>query len=297
MVPFKKAVHKTFYTPAKGVMSHYLEEISKYKILPEQEIRKLVELAKKGDRKAIATIVNANQRFVLSVAKTYSKGDEKLLSDLISEGNIGLITSIEYYNKNYGVNFLTHAVYWIKKYILFYVWDTNMQVKTTNRTKTAKVKSITNNFFMIEGRYPTPDEILDILEEKHKIKINNECDVYQLDLYSIDNIKDPNDDSVDFFNYYAEKMNNCDDEITPINDYETQTENDYSKALISKTIGVLNARELNIVKMLYGISNTEKQNIEDIAKKMNLTTEAIRTINKRALNKMKTQLKTHSQFI
>ena len=95
----------------------YLKEINKIPLLNHEEETELAIKAKNGDKAAKDKIVNANLRFVINVAKKYqNRGLE--LGDLISEGNIGLLTAIEKFDVTKGYHFISYAVWWIRQTIL-----------------------------------------------------------------------------------------------------------------------------------------------------------------------------------
>ena len=96
------------------VLSIYLEQINKIPMLSYEEEYELALKAKSGDKKAFDRIINANLRFVVSVAKKY-KGQGMALSDLINEGNIGLITALEKFEPEKGYHFISYAVWWIRQ--------------------------------------------------------------------------------------------------------------------------------------------------------------------------------------
>ena len=99
------------------VLSIYLEQINKIPMLSYEEEYELALKAKSGDKKAFDRIINANLRFVVSVAKKY-KGQGMALSDLINEGNIGLITALEKFEPEKGYHFISYAVWWIRQSIM-----------------------------------------------------------------------------------------------------------------------------------------------------------------------------------
>lgn len=79
----EKRVFNTYYTSTDGSLGYYLNEISKYKILPDYETKKEILKAQKGDKRASDKVVNSNQRFIFSIAKRFCNGDKDLLKDLI----------------------------------------------------------------------------------------------------------------------------------------------------------------------------------------------------------------------
>ena len=99
------------------VLSIYLKEINKVPLLTREEEIELCEKAKKGDKAAKDKIIKANLRFVVKVAKKYQNHGLDL-TDLISEGNIGLITAIEKFEPERGYHFISYAVWWINQSIL-----------------------------------------------------------------------------------------------------------------------------------------------------------------------------------
>ena len=110
---------KTF-TPVyddENVLNLYLKEINKIPLLSREEENELALKAKAGDKAAKDKIVSANLRFVVNVAKKYqSHGLD--LTDLISEGNIGLLTAIDHFDVEKGYHFISYAVWWIRQAIL-----------------------------------------------------------------------------------------------------------------------------------------------------------------------------------
>ena len=287
-----KRVHNTYYTSNNGAVGSYLSDISKYKILSDNEIKNEIVKAKKGDKKAIERIVNCNQRFVFSLAKRFSNGNNELLMDLINEANIGLINSIKYFDLKKNNYFLTYSVFWMQRQIYLYLTFTNPMVKITNKSKTTKVSEIKNQFYLKNGRTPTSEEIINELKNKHDIDILNKSDLYQCSTTSIDeHFSDEKNDE-----FSPNLINNFEVNSNMINDYEIQSENEYSKSLISNSIGILNDREKKVVEMLYGIGDYRGYEIQEVACKLGITKEAVRLINKRALEKLKEEI-TVKQFV
>lgn len=286
----EKRVSNTYFTNNNGSLGHYLTDISKYKVLSDVEIRKLLYKTRRGDEKALTDIVNSNQRFVFSLSKRFSNGDDSLLLDLINEANIGLITAVKRFNPKQDNKFLTYAVYWMQRQIFLYLTFVNPIVKVSNKAKTTRVSDIKNRFLMINGRNPTTDEILNELENKFGIELINESDVYQISTTSIDNIgsNESNDDIMSIFTNNIE--NNETPDITSNNIFDDNINNDYSKTLISNSIGVLTEKEKNVIKLLYGIDNYREYEVQEVADKMGISKEGVRLINKRALEKLKDEI-------
>lgn len=283
-----KRVCSTYYTSNIGTLGSYLNDISKYKILSDKEIKDELVKAKNGDEEAIKKIVNSNQRFVFSLAKRFSNGNNELLSDLINEANIGLINSIKFFDLKKNNFFLTYSVYWMQRQIYLYLTFINPIIKVSNKAKTSKVSEIRNKFYLLNGRNPTSEEIITELKDVYDIDILNESDIYQFNVTSIDNptITENYDD---FSSFYVSN-GNSDQEIISNNECERSFDNDYSKSLISNSIGILTDREKNVIELLYGIGSYREYEIQEVAQKLGITKEAVRLINKRALEKLKEEI-------
>ena len=113
----KELSNASYLDSDNEVLSIYLEQINKIPMLSYEEEYELALKAKNGDKRAFDRIINANLRFVVSVAKKY-RGQGLPLSDLINEGNIGLITALEKFEPEKGYHFISYAVWWIRQSIM-----------------------------------------------------------------------------------------------------------------------------------------------------------------------------------
>src|SRR5882672_403814 len=110
-------ITKSITTRESPSLEKYLQEISKVELLSTDEEVRLAKLIKKGDKTALDRLVKANLRFVVSVAKQF-QGQGLSLADLINEGNIGLIQSVQRYDDTRGFKFISFAVWWIRQGII-----------------------------------------------------------------------------------------------------------------------------------------------------------------------------------
>lgn len=293
-----KRVSNTYYTPNSGSLTQYLDDISKYQILSDAETKKLLSKARRGDKFASDKIINCNQRFVFSLAKRFSNGDVNLLSDLVNEANIGLIISVERFNPKNDNKFLTYAVYWMQRQIFLYLTFTNPMVKVSNKAKTTRVSEIKNRFLMVNGRNPTSDEILDELQTKFGIELLNESDIYQITTTSLDS-PSITENYDDFSSFFSASQTDDREGVSVIsqNSYDNDIEDNYSKMLISSSIGVLSEKEKRVIELLYGIGDYREYEVQEVADKMGITKEGVRLINKRALGKLKEEISVKQEII
>ena len=143
-------------------LSRYFADIRKYPTLTKEEEKELVIKiqAPGGDRKAMEKLVNANLRFVVSVAKNY-QGQGVPLLDLISEGNAGLIEAANRFDVSRDMKFISYAVWWIRIKIFTNMdWNNRVIQLPANRTLlVTKVKRVVLEMEQRLGRYPTIDEL------------------------------------------------------------------------------------------------------------------------------------------
>ena len=120
--------NKRFIETSEESISNYLKEVRKIDLLTPQEEVDLAKKIIKGDKKALDRLVNANLRFVISVAKEY-QGQGVPLVDLINEGNYGLIKAAKRFDHTKGFRFISYAVWWVKQSVLQSLCETSRTVR------------------------------------------------------------------------------------------------------------------------------------------------------------------------
>jgi RNA polymerase primary sigma factor len=252
------------------IMDAYYNDIRKYPQMSRATEIEVFNRLKNGDEKAREEIINANLRFVVSVAKKYVRKDEDL-PDFINEGNIGLMEAIEKFDLERDVKFITFAVHYIEKKICEYQLDQPM-IYQTNLNKTVYLLSkIKAKFLQQEMREPTSQEIIEILRNEYETEIFDEKDVYNLTIDSLDmNI----DDDVDGF-----QINNEFDKKYYLNNYiESEIDKQYNKDYINKLMFILTNIERDIIKLYFGIGIDKDYTISEISNITGYVPERIRQI-------------------
>src|SRR4051812_27903261 len=146
-------------------LDKYLSEIGRVELITAEEEVKLARRIKQGDAMALETLTKANLRFVVSVAKQY-QNQGLTLSDLINEGNLGLIKAAQRFDETRGFKFISYAVWWIRQSIMQALAEQSRIVRLPlNRVGT--INRISKAFSDLEQKYqrePTPEELAEVLE-------------------------------------------------------------------------------------------------------------------------------------
>jgi RNA polymerase primary sigma factor len=250
-------------------ISKYFKDVRKSVVLTQNEEISLAKRIKNGDNKAIEELVNANLKFVISIAKEY-QGQGLALSDLISEGNYGLVKAATRFDYKRGFRFISYAVWWVKQSIIQGLNDNARVVRLPANVinKISKLNKEIAKFEHINEREPIFGEIVD--EE-----------------VSVELLRYPKCASLNEF------INEDGDELIELIPGEEQQEDKIEvderiKKQLGKTLSVLDERERNIVECYFGIdTDCEPMTLEAIGEKYSLTKERIRQIKEKAIRKLR----------
>ena len=263
------------YTDANDeLLSSYLKEISKYKILDSSEVAILISKAQQGDEKARDKIITSNLRFVVTIAKRYQNRGISLM-DLISAGVEGLIKSISKYDPNKGTVFLTYAGWWIKQciYNTIYSHGDLIRLPISQRLLVIKILDTTNEYVQKHSRNPSAEELSELTG----------IDVSQINYLSQFSNKIL---SVDDYIGDGEGNQLCD--IIP--DNEPLLDDQINKKLVlsnlNKMLNVLSDREHDLIRMYFGIG-MDPIDPDYISTMFGVGRERIRQMKESALGKLK----------
>ena len=274
------------YFERTDTLRRYYDDIRKYKPLSLEKERDLIyqyhttqnNIEKKKIRN---TILCANQRFVLGVARRWATNDNIL--DIISEANIGMMEAIEEYDVKQNVKFITFAVYYIRRAINTYMMKNNCMVKKNNLAKTYHlVSQVTNAFLQKEMRQPTAEEIIEVLEKDYGVVVKDVNDILSIQMSSIDEDVDGNEDDMNIstilaFNDISASENMC----------EKENEKEFAKKMTQSVLKKLKPIEQEVVKYIFGIGHDREYELQEIGEKLNFSSERIRQIKINALEKMR----------
>ena len=253
----------------------YLREINETALLNAQEEKDLAVLIGQGDKAARDRMIRANLRLVVNIARGYV-GKGLALQDLIEEGNIGLLRAVEGFDPTIGTRFSTYASYWIKQSIKRALVNTAKPIRIPAYMVEllTKWRKASNDLQETLGRTPTPEEIavvLDIPKKKLAI-VKKAINVYNLV---------PQTDQGENGWTLGEMLM---DERTKAPDVE-MIEADNLRIVMNR-LGEMDKREATVLRMRFGLNDSEPKTLKEIGESLGLTRERVRQIENEALGKL-----------
>ena len=272
-------INKSITPRSEQSLDKYLTEISRVPLVSTEEEVLLAQAIHAGGKKgemAKDKLVKANLRFVVSVAKQYQNQGVSL-TDLISEGNIGLITAADKFDETRGFKFISYAIWWIRQSILQAIAEySNMVRRPQSQIAISnKIKNATNDFIQKQQRYPSAEELSDIISleiDKIEKAIQAEAYVASIDAPITEDEGTTMADMISSSSEYASDRKVDHDSMC----------NDLMQVLTS----ILNERERIIVIQSFGIGCPER-GLDAIGNDLGLTRERVRQIRERGLDKVR----------
>ncbi len=264
------------YTREDQSLDKYLQEIGEVDLIDAQEEVRLAKLVKQGDQDALNKLVQANLRFVVSVAKQY-QNQGLSLGDLINEGNLGLIKAAKRFDETKGFKFISYAVWWIRQAILQALAEQSRIVRLPlNRVGALhKIGKVSSDLEQNYGREPSAEEIAE-----------------QLDMSSSE-VTDTLKISSRHLSLDAPFQEGEDNRLLDVLEDEVQAPPDeelFDEALqkeVVKALSTLTDREAEVIRLYFGIGREKPMTLEQIGTKFGLTRERVRQIKEKAIRRLR----------
>jgi RNA polymerase primary sigma factor len=260
-------------------LDKYLHEISKEELITAQEEVILAVKIREGDEGALNKLTRANLRFVVSVAKQY-QNQGLTLSDLINEGNLGLIKAAKKFDETRGFKFISYAVWWIRQTILQAIAE-HARVVRLPLNKLGVISKINKTYSELEQKFerpPSASEIAEVIDVS--VKEIEESMKNRNKSVSMDAPLTGDDDSGNMYDTLKSS-----DESSP----DSGLMKDSLKKEVKRALSILTERESDVLRLYYGINNKVNANLtlEEIGKKFGLTRERVRQIKEKAIIRLR----------
>ncbi len=260
----------------EGLLDRYLREISQYPLINREEEVRLAQRIREQCEESLDKLVRSNLRFVVSVAKKYQNQGVSL-SDLINEGNLGLIRAAHKFDETKGIKFISYAVWWIRQAILQALAEQSRIVRVPlNRAGTLhRIGKRSSALLQELGREPTVEEIAEGMEISQD-EVAKTLSISQSHL-SLDAPLTPGEDNK-LLDYLPDTQN-------PGPDDET-FEHALSES-IEEVLSTLKEREGKILRLYFGLDGQEPMTLEEIGSMLGITRERVRQIKEKALARLR----------
>jgi len=263
-------------------LDKYFQEISKIGLITADEEVELALRIKKEDPKALDALVSANLRFVVSVAKQY-QGQGLKLSDLINEGNLGLVKAAKRFDETRGFKFISYAVWWIRQSIMQALAEQSRIVRLPlNKIGSInKIRKIYAKLEQDQQRMPTNKELakqLDMTENEVEQSLKNSGRHVSMDA--------PFKEGEDSNLYNVLQSGDSPEPDKNLMQQSLEYE-------IGRALDTLTPKEAKVIKMYYGIGNEAASSLSEIGEKFDLTRERVRQLKQKAIVRLQSKSKTH----
>jgi RNA polymerase primary sigma factor len=264
------------YDADRDILDQYLYEVSKTPLLTSQQEIAIAKRVRAGDEEAMQELVKRNLRFVISVAKKYQNRG-LALTDLIGEGNVGLLTAARKFDPDQGVKFISYAVWWIRQAILASLARQGRTVRVPlNRTADlSRIVRTAENLRQELRREPTPEEIaqstglsVDVVQSLAAL---NTSDV------RLDAPLDPEGDRSLIERFIADEQG----------DPEAQAMDKFLSEEIESALRTLPPRDAKVLRLYFGLDGGREHTLEEIGGMLGVTRERVRQLRDRALKRLR----------
>jgi RNA polymerase primary sigma factor len=269
-------IDRNVIVPDETSLDLYLKDIARNKALTNEEEASIAARIKKGDRKALDQLVKANLRFVVSVARNY-QNQGLPLSELISEGNVGLIKAAKRFDEKKNFRFISYAVWWIRQCILRALADRSRitRIPLHRIGVIHQVRTISGRLEQKYRRLPSTEEIAQEMgvgrEEVQTIQTIGNRSV------SLDSPVKEEDGSELIEILHDENQEMPDNRLIELSRQEG----------VQKILDALDERERQVLQLYFGVGVETTHTLDEIGSQLNLSRERVRQIKEKAIHRLK----------
>jgi RNA polymerase primary sigma factor len=276
--PRKRETAKSLgvYDADRDILDQYLYEVSQTPLLSAQQEIAIARRVRAGDEEAMQELAKRNLRFVISVAKKYQNRG-MALTDLIGEGNVGLMTAARKFDPDQGVKFISYAVWWIRQAILASLARQGRTVRVPlNRTADlSRIIRTAETLRQELRREPTPEEIAAVTglsqDVVQSLAALNTADV------RLDAPLDPEGERSLIDRFVADEQS----------DAESQAMDKFLSEEIDRALRTLPPRDAKVLRLYFGLDGGREHTLEEIGGMLGVTRERVRQLRDRALKRLK----------
>ncbi len=254
----------------------YLQQLTRLSLATQDQEKEFAKRILDGDQEAREALVTANLRLVVSIAKKYTNRG-LLFLDLIQEGNLGLLRSIEKFDYTMGYKFSTYSTWWIRQAITRAIAEQSRVIRIPVHIMELvnKVRRQVTNFVQQNGREPTSEE----LAKKCDIPIDKIKEIQKLtqEPVSLEVSVGEKEDTV-LENYISNEG-----AVSP----EEAVIDNLLRDQIAKVLETLSDREQTVIKLRFGLEDGVPRSLEEIGRIMGVTRERVRQIEEKSLKKLR----------
>jgi RNA polymerase primary sigma factor len=264
------------YDSDRDILDQYLFEVSQTPLLSAQQEMAIARLVQAGDADAMQELIKRNLRFVISVAKKYQNRGLGL-SDLIGEGNLGLLTAARKFDPDQGVKFISYAVWWIRQSILAALARHGRTVRVPlNRTADlSRITRISEVLRQELRREPTPEEIAE--QTGLSVDVVRALAALNTAEIRLDSPLDPEGERSLIDRFIAEEQGNPEDRAME----------QFLAEQIELALRTLPARDAKVLRLYFGLDGGREHTLEEIGGMLGVTRERVRQLRDRALKRLR----------
>lgn len=270
-------MEKLPFTSEEKSVGTYLKEIARISLLTPDEEKTLSRAAQKGDEEALTRLVEANLRFVVSIAKAYRNRGLSFL-DLINEGNLGLMKAARTFDPERGVRFVSYAVWWIRQSILAAILDKADMVRIP-QSQSKKIRKINKRMEELQQKKGGPVSDAEVMKK---------ADISRETLNEVQQFS---------HGYLSLDTTHIGDSEKPIIEFlrDPKDAGSFEKSLmdkdltdqLKKAMQALDRRDEKVLTWRYGLDGQGSQTLDEIGKRLSISKERVRQIEERAMKKIR----------